>query len=262
GPPLDRHLRAAQGRHPQRPAGHAAGDRVPRPPPDRAAHGRLHEHAGERPAGGRVRGGGARPHLHPQRHAPRRAVPLLLPHERAHGAGRRAVVAHRPGAARMVLPARGQARLPAPARRPRGAAGRGGGRAAPHRPRDQAAGDRGGEHPGREPLRRGRLHRQRLRHGQGRDALAAGARRAAGGHGRLVLGRALQRHEEAPRRRRLARPHLGRPPRGARDRLLAPGEAEQPGSAAARRLPGGVLPGEGPPRLGRLDPRGGDTRRL
>ena len=242
------------------PPRHAAGDRVPRPPPDRAAHGRIHGRADRRPAGGRVRGGGARPHLDPQRHAPRRAVPLLLAHERADGAGRRAVLADRRGAAGMVPPARREARLPPPARRPCRATGGGGGGAPPHRPRARAAGDRGGEHPRREPLRRGRLRGQRLRHGQGRDALAAGARRAAGGHGRLVLGRAVQRDQEAHRGGRLAGPHLGGPPRRARDRLLPPGEAAQPGSAAVRRLPGGVLPREGASRLGRLDPGGGDPR--
>ena len=69
-----------------------------------------------------------------------------------------------------------------------------GGGAEAHRPHAEAAGDRGGEHRGRCEIRRGRLRRFRLRHGQGRDALDAGARRAPGRHRWLELGRAVLAH--------------------------------------------------------------------
>ena len=50
--------------------------------------------------------------------------------------------------------------------------------------------------------------------------------------------------------------HLGGPPRGARDRLLPHREAPQPRVAPRHRLRGGLLPGEHPGRIGRLDARG------
>ena len=56
-------------------------------------------------------------------------------------------------------------------------------------------------------------------------------------------------------------PDLGRPQGRARHRLLPPGEAAQPRSAARRRLRRFLLPAQDPRRLGGLDARGGDLRR-
>jgi hypothetical protein len=70
-------------------------------------------------------------------------------------------------------------------------------RAGPDRPYAATAGDRGREHRRRRTLRPGRLCRHGLRHGQGGDALDAGAGRAPRWHGCLVLGCALLPHEES-----------------------------------------------------------------
>ena len=67
------------------------------------------------------------------------------------------------------------------------------------------------------------------------------------------LGRAVQPHQAAGAGDRRCRADLGRPPRRAGDRLFPPGEAQQPGGVAGGRVPGGLLPGEGASRLGRLD---------
>ena len=64
------------------------------------------------------------------------------------------------------------------------------------------------------------------------------------------------------RRNRRRRPDLGGPPRRPRDRLFPPGEAAQPGATAGRWLRGRLLPGQGAPRLRRLDKGGGNPSRL
>ena len=64
-------------------------------------------------------------------------------------------------------------------------------------------------------IRRGRLRRFRLRHGQGGDAVAAGARRASGRHRRLELGRTVLAHAAQGGRDRRRRADLGRPSRRA-----------------------------------------------
>jgi len=51
------------------------------------------------------------------------------------------------------------------------------------------------------------------------------------------------------------RPDLGGTQSRARDRLLPPRKAAQPGKSAAARLHGQLLPGQDSRRLGRLDPR-------
>ena len=99
-------------------------------------------------------------------------------HEPRAEAGRGAVLADRRRAAGMVLPARGEAGFPPPAGRLCGDAGRRGGGTEAHRPHAAAAGDRRGQHRGRGAIRRGRLRRFRVRHGQGGDDVAAGTRRA------------------------------------------------------------------------------------
>ena len=67
--------------------------------------------------------------------------------------------------------------------------------------------------------------------------------------------------EEVRRRRSDASADLGRPQGRPRHRLLPPGEAAQPRGAAGRRLHHRLLPAQDPRRLGRLDARGGDLRR-
>src|SRR5690242_6832705 len=61
-----------------------------------------------------------------------------------------------------------------------------------------------------------------------------------------------------------ARPqdHLGRPQGRLRDPLLANGKARQPRRPAPERIRGQLLPGEDQRRQRRLEPRGGDLRRL
>ena len=137
-------------------------------------------------------------HQHAQRHASRRAVSLLLDDEpsrlsraasrrggstrcRWSGASNPAVkldFRHLPDGY-VVTPGDVEAELQA------------------HRSHARAARDRGGEHRGGRALRRGRLRRLRLRHGQGGDAVAARARRAPGRHRRLELGRAVLAHAAA-----------------------------------------------------------------
>ena len=81
-------------------------------------------------------------------------------------------------------------------------------------------------------------------------------------HRWLELGCPVLPHAPARSGNRRRRADLGRPPRGARDRLFASGEAFQPGTTAVRRVRGGVLPGQGASRLGRLDARRGHRKRL
>ena len=195
---------------------------------------------------------------HAQRHASRRALPLLLHHEPRAEAGRRAVLAHRRGAAGVVLSAGGEAGLPASARRLRRDARRHRGRAEAHRPYAASSRDRGGEHGGRGEVRAGRLRRLRLRRRQGGDLVDAGARGAPGRHRRLELGRALLAHPAQGGRDRRRRPDLGRPSRGPRDRLFPSGEAAQSRAIAGGRLRGRVLSRQDPPRVGGLDAGGGD----
>ena len=63
-----------------------------------------------------------------------------------------------------------------------------------HRPHAEAAGDRRGQHLGWREIWRRRLRRFRLRHGQGGNAVDAGARRAAGRHRRVELGCTVLAH--------------------------------------------------------------------
>src|SRR6185437_4421134 len=111
--PADRHFIAAEGGYPERPAAYAAADRVPGSPCDRARHGGVYGGAARSTAGWRVRGGREGSDQYAQRHASRRSLPLLLDDEPRAETGRRAVVADRRGAAGVVLPAGGEAGLPA-----------------------------------------------------------------------------------------------------------------------------------------------------
>jgi hypothetical protein len=65
------------------------------------------------------------------------------------------------------------------------------------------------EHPGWEPLRRRRLRRFRLRHGEGGHAMAAGTRDKAGRHRRMELGCAVQPYQAPDRGNGRCRPVLG-----------------------------------------------------
>ena len=128
--------------------------------------------------------------LDPQRHASRRALAFRLDH-----GSRQARHHHRRGAARMVLPAGREARLPAFPRRLCRTA------------QDVEAELKRIGHT-LQPLeivvvntsagvglRPARLRRHRLRHGPRGDALSARARRAGDRHRRLELGRAVRLHQ-------------------------------------------------------------------
>ena len=145
-----------------------------------------------RSAGRRGLGDRAHRHLHPQRHPSRRALAFRLHHGR-----RKARHHHRRGAARVVLPAGREARLPPVPRRLCGDRRRRRGRIETHRPRAEAARDRGGQYVGRETLRRARLRADGLRHGPGGDALSHLARRA--GSPAPTPGRGTRRSCTRPR---------------------------------------------------------------
>ena len=129
-----------------------------------------------------------------------------------------------------------------------------------HRPRSAAARHRSRQYARRVALRARRLRQRRLRHGLRGHDVPAGARRAADGHRRLELGRAVLVHGEEVRRDRRQAADLGRSQGGPRNRLLPPGEAAQPRGAAGRRLHHLLLPAQDPRRLGGLDARGGDLQ--
>ena len=89
--------------------------------------------------------------------------------------GGKPALTDRPGAARVVLLRRREARLPRQAGRLRVHRRRRQARARPHRLPPQAARHRAGEHGRRRRVRRAELHRQGLRHGAGGHAPPAQA---------------------------------------------------------------------------------------
>ena len=157
--------------------------------PDRRLLSRPQE---GRPARRRGLGGRERQSLDPQRHPSRRA--LSLPSDDEQGRARHH---HRRGAARLVLPARREARLPRQARRPRHHREGSRGRAEAHRPRAAAARDRRRQHARGLALRQRRLRERGLRHGLRRHHVPA--RDAASASPAPTPGAGTRRSTSPPR---------------------------------------------------------------
>ena len=213
-----------------------------------------------RPARRRRLGGGVRAAVDPQRHAPRRALPLPLDDGRR-SASRKPAIAIDDVPLGVVLPARREAGLPPLRRRLRGDRGRRRGGAATHRPRAQAAGDRGGQHPRRLALRPARLRR--------RPAAAWATRRRctcwSAACASLAPTPGAGTRRSCTPRRSTARRHdaslIWEGHKAGRDIGYCHLEKLHNLEALpAARLLHQLLPAQDPRRVGRLDARGGDLR--
>jgi len=202
------------------------------------------------PAGRRGLGVGGH-HAHDaQRHAHGRALSFPLG-----GQAGQADDDDRRGAARLVLPARREARLPHAGGRPRRLRRRGCGRAGAHRAHAQAARHRPRQYEDQRDAGYRPIHVDRHRYGTRGDALSHRARGPRRRHRRLGLGCAVRAHGQALRRDARSVDHLGRPLRRHRRPLLPDGEAHQSGEAAGDRIHRRVLPDQDQSGVRRLGPR-------